>query len=154
MISAWESKAGENLKCTSTKPLTFMYTESAVVQMPSIPYPVSKCSVKTPETALSNGGSHLVCRPLGKPFRKNTTSASVVPEIAVPLPTEPPFTTWAMFKKDFSVTTSTTSLRICAILELKDRPEILLCSSRYCSLSEDSADAWGIDISSSAVGLT
>merc|ERR550537_820438 len=136
-------------------PFTFIWTESSVGQMPSTPCSLLKCSDNTAATALSKGGSHFDCCPLGMPFKKNTTSASVMPAIAVPLPTDPPFTTWATFRNDFSVTTSTMSLRVCTTLELKERPEIVLCSSKY-SWQSDASETRASDgsLSTGALGWT
>ena len=51
--------------------------------------------------------------------------------MAVPFPTDPPFTTSTTFRKVFSSTTSLTVLSACATRLLKLRDEILLCSSWY-----------------------
>merc|ERR1719305_1141716 len=62
---------------------------------------------------------------------KNTSSASSQSVIAVPLPTDPPFTTSTTFKKQCCSTISLIELSACATRLLKLREEIFVWSSWY-----------------------
>merc|ERR1719443_2728919 len=93
----------------------------------------SRFSVSTLCTDLRSGGSHFLCPSDGRPFTKNTNSASSHSAIAVPLPTEPPFATSTTFRKSFDSTVSLIVLSACATRLLKLRDEILVWSSWYIS---------------------
>mmetsp|Transcript_120250 Transcript_120250/g.256648 ORF Transcript_120250/g.256648 Transcript_120250/m.256648 type:complete len:287 (-) Transcript_120250:475-1335(-) len=130
---------GEKRRSTETKPLTRICTESSPARMPSTPCCAPNLSERAPAAPRINGGNQRSCLIWGRPSRKRTISASAQPEIAVPLPTEPPFTAWWTFRKAASEMTSTTSVRVCITFEWKERPQILLCKSKYCWLSADSS---------------
>mmetsp|Transcript_101450 Transcript_101450/g.316318 ORF Transcript_101450/g.316318 Transcript_101450/m.316318 type:complete len:258 (+) Transcript_101450:531-1304(+) len=105
-------------------------TEASAARTSEMPQS-SQPSCSAPAAARSSGGSHRSWRSRGSPRRKRTTSASAESDVTVPLPTEPPFTTWSTFKKSEPERCSTTSESICDVLALRARLQILLCRSQY-----------------------
>merc|ERR1719482_1049484 len=106
--------------CTfSTKPpFTSIRTESSVHSIDASKSDGRFCA-SVASTERGSGAIHFWWPSVGKPFTKNTSSASSQSVIAVPLPTDPPFTTSTTLRKQCCSTISLIEDNACATRLLK-----------------------------------
>mmetsp|Transcript_35632 Transcript_35632/g.101533 ORF Transcript_35632/g.101533 Transcript_35632/m.101533 type:complete len:239 (+) Transcript_35632:754-1470(+) len=77
------------------------------------------------------------------PFRKNTSSASAMPSITVPLPMEPPLTTLSTLRNIAPFNASINVDTTCCAFVLEALLAILLCNATYCALSVEAKFCFG-----------